>query len=118
MVSRLLAQLDQVSSRALARARLAQAEADIVGRSSRRGEPRELVESAVRRIGAELEAVVGVAFVVRDGQWCGEAAFGSAADPQALRYPYDALVLLRHALETQRGARGRRRGAPGLPSAT
>jgi serine phosphatase RsbU (regulator of sigma subunit) len=99
VVSRLLAQLDQVSSRALARARLAQAEADIVGRSSRRGEPRELVESAVRRIGAELEAAVGVAFVVRDGQWCGEAAYGSAADPQALCYPYDALILLRYALE-------------------
>jgi serine phosphatase RsbU (regulator of sigma subunit)/GAF domain-containing protein len=99
IVSRLLAQLDQVSSRALVRARLAQAEADIVGRSSRRGEPRELVDSAVRRIGAELKAAVGVAFVLRDGQWCGEAAFGSGADPQALCYPYDALVLLRHAVE-------------------
>ncbi len=87
VVSRVLAQLDQVSSRALARARLAQAEADIVGRSSRRGEPHELVESAVRRIGAELEADVGVAFVVRDGQWCGEAAFGSSADPASAVLP-------------------------------
>ncbi|HEX7526619.1 MAG TPA: GAF domain-containing protein, partial [Gaiellaceae bacterium] len=99
LLSDLLAQLDEVSSRALARARLAQAEADIVSQSSRRGELHELVESAVRRIGSELEADVGVAFVVRDGQWCGEAVFGSRADAGTLCYPYESLVVLRHALE-------------------
>jgi serine phosphatase RsbU (regulator of sigma subunit)/GAF domain-containing protein len=99
VLSNLLAQLDEVSSRALVRARLAQAEADVVGQSSRRGEPRELVDSAVRRIGGELEADVGVAFVVRDWQWCGEAAFGSESDPHTLCYPYEALVVLRHALD-------------------
>ena len=83
----------------MTRARLAQAEADIVSQSSRRGEPHDLVESAMRRIGAELEADVGVAFVVRDGQWCGEAGFGSQTDPRTLCYPYESLVLLRHALE-------------------
>ena len=99
VLSDLLAQLDEVSSRALTRARLAQAEADIVSQSSRRGEPHDLVESAMRRIGAELEADVGVAFVVRDGQWCSEAGFGSQTDPHTLCYPYESLVLLRHALE-------------------
>ena len=95
----LLVELDQVSNRALARARLAQAEADIVSQSSRRGEPHELIDSAVRRVGSELEADIGIAFVVRDGEWCGEAAFGSASDPGKLCYPYESLVLLRHALE-------------------
>ena len=95
----LLVELDQVSNRALARARLARAEADIVSQSSRRGEPHELIDSAVRRVGSELEADLGLAFVVRHGEWCGEAAFGSAADPGTLCYPYEALVLLRHALE-------------------
>ena len=48
--------------------------------------------------------------------WCatgsGAAKRRSArpADPQALCYPYDALVLLRHALEHERGALGPRRG--------
>ncbi len=99
VLSDLLGQLDEVSSRAIARARLAQAEAEIISQSSRRGEPHELIESAVRRIGGELEADVGLAFVVRDGQWCGEAELGAHLDPRTLRYPYDALVILRHALE-------------------
>ena len=99
VLSDLLAQLDEVSSRAVRRAGLAQAEADIVGQSNRRSSPRDLLENAVRRIGGELEASVGVAFVVRDGQWCGEAGYGSTADAQTLCYPYEALVVLRHALE-------------------
>ena len=99
VLSDLLAQLDEVSIRAIARARLAQAEADIVSRSTRRVDLHDLIESAVSRIGRELDADVGVAFVVRDGEWCGEAAFGSPADPQTLCYPYDSLVVLRHALE-------------------
>jgi serine phosphatase RsbU (regulator of sigma subunit)/transcriptional regulator with GAF, ATPase, and Fis domain len=100
VLSDLLAQLDEVSSRAIRRARLAQAEADIVGQSSsRRGSLHELVESAVRRIGGELEADAGVAFVVRDGEWCGEAGYGATAEAQALRYPYESLAVLRHALE-------------------
>ena len=74
MLSACSPQLDEVSSRAMTRARLAQAEADIVSQSSRRREPGDLVESALRRIGDELEASVGVAFFVRDGHWCGEAA--------------------------------------------
>jgi Serine phosphatase RsbU, regulator of sigma subunit len=99
VLSDLLAQLDEVSRRAMTRARLAQAEADIVGQSSGRGELHELVESAVRRIGRELESDVGVAFVVRDGEWHGEAGYGSTADAKTLRYPYESLVVLRHALE-------------------
>ncbi len=99
VLSDLLAQLDEVSRRAMTRARLAQAEAAIVGQSSRRGELHELVQSAVRRIGRELESDVGVAFIVRDGEWCGEAGYGSAADARTLRYPYESLVVLRHALE-------------------
>ena len=100
VLSDLLAQLDEVSNRAVRRARLAQAEAEIVAQSNRRSSLHELLENAVRRIGGELEASVGVAFVVRDGEWCGEAGYGSTADPQALRYPYDSLVVLRHALES------------------
>ncbi len=42
---------------------------------------------------------MGVAFVVRDGEWCGEAVFGSQADASTLCYPYESLVILRHALE-------------------
>ena len=101
VLSDLLTQLDEVSSRAMTRARLAQAEADIVGQSTRRGDLGGLVESAIRRIGGELGADVGIAFLVRDGQWCGEAAFGSSAeaDPATLCYDYDDLVVLRHALE-------------------
>ena len=95
----LLVELDQVSSRALARARLAQAEADIVSQSSRRGEAHALIESVVRRVGRELEADVGVAFVVRDGAWCGEAVFGAQADARELCYPYESHLVLRHALE-------------------
>ena len=99
VLSDLLAQLDEVSSRAVRRARLAQAEAEIVGQSNRRSSLHELLENAVRRIGGELEASVGVAFVVRDGEWVREAGYGSTADPQTLCYPYDSLVVLRHALE-------------------
>jgi len=101
VLSDLLTQLDEVSQRAMARARLAQAEADIVGQSTRRGDLGGLVESAIRRIGSELGADVGIAFLVSDGQWCGEAAFGSPAetDPATLCYAYDDLVVLRHALE-------------------
>ncbi len=101
LLSDLLAQLDEVSNRAMTRARLAQAEADVVSQSSGRRESGDLVEGAVRRIAAELEASVGVAFFVRDGDWCGEAALqrGAIVAPDALRYPYDSLVLLRHALE-------------------
>jgi len=101
VLSDLLAQLDEVSSRAITRARLAQAEAEVVGESTRGGELHGLIESAIRRISVELAADVGIAFVVRDGQWSGEAAYGSpaAADPATLIYPYDELIVLRHALE-------------------
>ena len=100
----LLAELDQVSSRALARARLAQAEADIVSQSNTRGEPHELIASAVRRVGSELGADIGVAFVVRDGEWCGEAVFGSAVRPALAVLSVRGLGAVASRARRQRGA--------------
>ena len=100
VLSDLLAQLDEVSSRAMTRARLAQAEADIVSQSSRRG---RVARARRERRAAHRQRARGRRRRGLRGarRASGAARRCSAPRPtrDALCYAYDELVVLRHALE-------------------
>jgi len=99
LLADLLAQLDEVTHKAVHRARLAQAEADIVAQSTRPGSLDVLIASAVRRIGEEVEADRGLAFLRQDGRWHGVAGFGLTASPDSIDVGTGDLPLASHALD-------------------
>ena len=102
LLSDLLEQLDEVTRKAVHRARLAQAEADIVGQSTRQGGLEALIGTAVRRIADEVEADRALAFLLHDGRWRGIAGLGITSAPDDLDYARDDLPLAVEVLERDR----------------
>ncbi len=98
VLSDLWSQLDEVGSRAIHRARLAQAEADIVGQTSTSRDLTELAGAALRRVADEVGADVAMGFVLNDG-WHLATGVGVKAEAFGMGYDDEQLPMVRQALE-------------------
>ena len=118
LLAHLLSQVDRVSRRATARARYAEAVADIVGMTSERADEAAIVDYAVERISHEAGADSALLLLLRDNEWVAAASCGLPADAEGSRLPLEELAPGVEALHLDRAvAVEDALSDPGLPRA-